>query len=235
MEQQQRTILYVDDAPEMLALGRQVFGDEGFAVETASTGAEAEEQIGRIRPDMVLMDLQLPDIDGLMLCTRLLSRCPSAPIVVVSASARMSDRILSLKLGADDFVSKPFDSYELVARVQAVLRRARRPIPTAPPLPEIQPIHVGALTIDVRRRSVIVSGERVHLTPSELKMLTTLASEPGRVFSREELAAALGLEHIDGSRSIDVHKRRIAKKLAEHPEAPAIETHQSFGYSLSES
>src|SRR5215210_5138888 len=177
-----QTILMVDDDASIAGLIAEILTGEGYAVETVSTGAEAEAAIEKIQPDLVILDIMLPDADGLMLCTRLQQQWP-APVIMLSGSRRESDRILSLRLGADDFIGKPFDTYELVARVQAVLRRAPREVgtPATSPLapaaswnvrpqtvpphggrsgvqPET-PIEIGALAIDPRRRTVTVGGQ----------------------------------------------------------------------------
>jgi DNA-binding response OmpR family regulator len=254
-----QTILLVDDDATVSNLVAEILRDEGYAVDMASTGAEAEAAIERLKPDLVILDIMLPDVDGLMLCNRLLQQWP-APIIMLSGSRRESDRILSLRLGADDFISKPFDTFELVARVQAVLRRAPREVgipPTSPlapaatwtvrpqPLPaqgpraggqQETPIEIGPLTIDPRRRTVTVGGQPVHLTPTENRLLTALASEPERVFSRDELAGVLwGYDSLGESRAVDVHIRRLRAKLEPFgDEAPPIVTVRGFGYKLGE-
>jgi two-component system OmpR family response regulator/two-component system alkaline phosphatase synthesis response regulator PhoP len=254
-----QTILMVDDDQAVSGLIAEILEGEGYGVETVGTGAEAEATIERLRPDLVLLDIMLPDADGLMLCARMLAQWP-APIIMLSGSRRESDRILSLRLGADDFIAKPFDTFELVARVQAVLRRAPREpgVPPSSPLApaaawparrdpvlpapgriasEIEaPIQIGELTIDPRRRTVTVSGQPVHLTPTENRLLTALASEPERVFSRDELASVLwGYDSLGESRAVDVHIRRLRAKLEPFgPAAPPIVTVRGFGYKLGE-
>jgi DNA-binding response OmpR family regulator len=252
-----QTILMVDDDPSVSGLISEILEGEGYAVETVGTGAEAEAAIERLQPDLVILDIMLPDADGLMLCARLLAQWP-APIIMLSGSRRESDRILSLRLGADDFIAKPFDTFELVARVQAVLRRAPREVgvpPTSPLAPAAAwparrdapphpagrtggdaeaPLHIGELTIDPRRRSVTVGGQPVHLTPTENRLLTALATEPQRVFSRDELASVLwGYDSLGESRAVDVHIRRLRAKLEPFgPSAPPIVTVRGFGYKL---
>jgi len=252
-----QTILMVDDDPSISGLIAEILEGEGYAVETVGTGAEAEAAIDRLRPDLVILDIMLPDSDGLMLCARLLAQWP-APIIMLSGSRRESDRILSLRLGADDFISKPFDTFELVARVQAVLRRAPREKgvpPTSPLAPAAAwparrevpaqyapraasdaeaPLVIGELTIDPRRRSVTVGGQPVHLTPTENRLLTALATEPERVFSRDELASVLwGYDSLGESRAVDVHIRRLRAKLEPFGvSAPPIVTVRGFGYKL---
>jgi DNA-binding response OmpR family regulator len=254
-----QTILLVDDDASVAGLVAEILEGEGYSVETVSTGAEAEAAIERIRPDLVILDIILPDADGLMLCNRLLQQWP-APVIMLSGSRRESDRILSLRLGADDFIAKPFDTFELVARVQAVLRRAPREVgvpPTSPLAPAASwtvrpqpvpsqgarlagqpemPIEIGPLTIDPRRRTVTVGGQPVHLTPTENRLLTALASEPERVFSRDELAGVLwGYDSLGESRAVDVHIRRLRAKLEPFgDEAPPIVTVRGFGYKLGE-
>ena len=254
-----QTILLVDDDDGVSSLVADILEAEGYGVETVSTGAEAEAIIDRLKPDLVILDIMLPDADGLMLCSRLLQQWP-APIIMLSGSRRESDRILSLRLGADDFIAKPFDTFELVARVQAVLRRAPREVgipPTSPLAPAATwtvrpqalqphggrsgvqsdtPIEIGALTIDPRRRTVTVGSQPVHLTPTENRLLTALASEPERVFSRDELAGVLwGYDSLGESRAVDVHIRRLRAKLEPFgEEAPPIVTVRGFGYKLGE-
>ncbi|MFN8636272.1 MAG: response regulator transcription factor [Chloroflexota bacterium] len=251
-----QTILLVDDDPSISGMVAEILEMEGYAVTSASTGAEAEAAVERVRPDLVILDIMLPDADGLMLCARLLSQW-AAPVIMLSGSRRESDRILSLRLGADDFIAKPFDTFELVARVQAVLRRAPReigPPPTSLLAPAASwtprrepsasgggrngdaehPIEIGELTIDRRRRTVTVAGRPVHLTPTENRLLTALATEPERVFSRDELASVLwGYESLGESRAVDVHIRRLRAKLEPFGEqAPPIVTVRGFGYKL---
>jgi len=254
-----QTILLVDDDVTISGLISEILDGEGYSVEAVGTGAEAEAAIERIRPNLVILDIMLPDADGLMLCARLLAQWP-APIIMLSGSRRESDRILSLRLGADDFIAKPFDTFELVARVQAVLRRAPREaglpptsllapgaswpsrreppvsIPTRHAGDTEGPIEIGALTIDPRRRTVTVAGHPVHLTPTENRLLTALAGEPERVFSRDELASVLwGYDSLGESRAVDVHIRRLRAKLEPFGEsAPPIVTVRGFGYKLGE-
>lgn len=253
-----QTILLVDDDQSVAGLLREILEGEGYSVEAVGTGSEAEAQIERLRPNLVILDIMLPDADGLMLCSRLLGQWP-APIIMLSGSRRESDRILSLRLGADDFIAKPFDTFELVARVQAVLRRAPREPgmpPTSPLAPASvqsmrrepsaagsgreastqsdEPITVGALVIDQRRRTVTIANEPVHLTPTENRLLTALASDPERVFSRDDLAAVLwGYDSLGESRAVDVHIRRLRAKLEPFGNAaPPIVTVRGFGYKL---
>jgi len=250
-----RRILVVEDEPHLSQLVTDILEAEGYSVIAVGTGGEAEAVLERIKPDLVLLDIMLPDADGLILCSQIQARWP-APVIMVSATKRERDRILSLRLGADDFIAKPFDTLELVARVEAVLRRAtggRAVEPAASwshamgafasatadrPAQEAGKggtvYHVGALTIDLRRRSVTIDGTPVHLTPTEHRLLTTLASEPERVFSRDELAEVIwGYDSLGESRAVDVHIRRLRAKLEPFgDQAPPILTVRGFGYKL---
>ena len=252
-----RRILVVEDEPHLSQLVTDVLEAEGYTVIAVGTGGEAEAVLERVKPDLVLLDIMLPDADGLILCSQIQARWP-APVIMVSATKRERDRILSLRLGADDFIAKPFDTLELVARVEAVLRRATgaRTVEPAsswshaigafastsgePPAPAPDAAkagtvyHVGPLTIDLRRRSVTIDGTPVHLTPTEHRLLTTLASEPERVFSRDELAEVIwGYDSLGESRAVDVHIRRLRAKLEPFgDQAPPILTVRGFGYKL---
>ena len=242
-----RRVLLVEDDATVAEVVVELLEGEGYDVTSAAAGRTAELLVGEVRPDLVLMDLILPDIDGLLLCSQLRART-SAPIVVLSGSKRHRDRVLSLRLGADDFIAKPFDLNELVARVAAVLRRsaapagtvAREPLAPSPWSPESasasgrEVYHVGDLVIDRARRSVTIAGAPVHLTPTENRLLTTLASEPERVFAREDLAQAIwGLNTVGESRAVDVHIRRLRAKLEPFGDsAPPIVTVRGFGYKL---
>ena len=250
-----RRVLVVEDEPHLSQLVTDVLEAEGYAVHAVGTGGEAEAVLERVKPDLVLLDIMLPDADGLILCSQIQARWP-APVIMVSATKRERDRILSLRLGADDFIAKPFDTLELVARVEAVLRRATGARAVEPAASWSHAIgafastagdqppqdtgkggtvyQVGALTIDLRRRSVTINGTPVHLTPTEHRLLTTLASEPERVFSRDELAEVIwGYDSLGESRAVDVHIRRLRAKLEPFgSQAPPIMTVRGFGYKL---
>ena len=252
-----RRILVVEDEPHLSQLVTDILEAEGYTVIAVGTGSEAEAVLERVKPDLVLLDIMLPDADGLILCSQIQARWP-APVIMVSATKRERDRILSLRLGADDFIAKPFDTLELVARVEAVLRRATGARAVEPAASwshamgafastaaeQQQPTHdgarsgsvyhVGALTIDLRRRTVTIGGTPVHLTPTEHRLLTTLASEPERVFSRDELAEVIwGYDSLGESRAVDVHIRRLRAKLEPFGnQSPPILTVRGFGYKL---
>jgi two-component system, OmpR family, response regulator VicR len=268
-------VLVIEDEPQIAEILVELLENDGYEVRRAKTGGEAEDVLEEGWPDLVMLDLMLPDADGLVLCSEIHAKTP-APIIILSATKRQRDRVLSLRLGADDFIAKPFDVHELMARVEAVMRRASsaHSAPTSPPTFEpsravhgelgarlgselrassddesaseaaansrstathLEPCQVGEMTIDPRRRIVTIGGEPVHLTPTENRLISTLASEPERVFSRDELAESLwGPTTLGESRAVDVHIRRLRAKLEPFGDsAPPIVTVRGFGYTLS--
>jgi len=221
-------VLIVEDEPDIRDLLAFHLERAGYQIGKSRTGADALRQIKAIPPDLVLLDLMLPELDGLEVCRRLRQdpRTASLPIVMLTASGEEVDRILGLELGADDYIVKPFSPKEVVARVRAVLRRSRAPTDGAP-------IVTGRLTIDLGRHAVLVAGAAVELTPKEFDLLRALAEARGRVLSREFLldrvwgyAAAGEIE----SRTVDVHVRRLRMKLG--AEGQRIVTVKGVGYRL---
>ena len=227
-----KKILIVEDDLSVAEVLMELLEVEGYRVSHAPDAATAEGLINEFRPDLVLLDIMLPDGDGLVLCSELRARWP-APVVLLSGTQRKSDPILGLRLGADDFIAKPFDTRELLARLEAVLRRSSASQRLDSAEPEVY--EVGPLTIDVGRRSASYGDEPMQLTPTEFRLMATFASEPERVFSREEIATRVwGYESIGESRVVDVHIRRLRQKLDEaHVTDPAIVTLRGFGYKLS--
>src|SRR6478752_7397876 len=206
----------------------------GYRVWLAETGADAKTLLEQTHPDLVILDLMLPDVDGLVLCSGLKGSA-DVPIIICSATPQRRDAILGLKLGADDFVAKPFDIYELEARVEAVLRRTthqRTVEPSAAAAPDH--IHVGELIIDRSRRRVTLGGEPIQLTPTEYRLVSALASRPDEILSRDDLATLVwGYQDASSGRTIDVHIRRLRVKLTQGPvPAPAIVAVRGFGYKM---
>jgi phosphate regulon transcriptional regulator PhoB len=221
-------VLVVEDEPDIGALLAFHLEREGYQVVRSRNGLDALQQVRTRRPDLVLLDLMLPGIDGLEVCRRLRQdpATEALPVVMLTAKGEEVDRVLGLELGADDYIVKPFSPKEVVARVRAVLRRSR-------PKREGAPIVIGPLVIDVARHTVHVDGARVLLTPKEFDLLRTLAEARGRVLSRELLldrvwgyAAAEEIE----SRTVDVHVRRLRMKLGR--EGGRILTVKGVGYRL---
>jgi len=232
---QPTTILLVEDDPPIAVTLADVLEGSGYAVRIAGTGAEAKTLVDEKRPDLIILDLMLPDADGLVLCSDLKARA-GAPIIICSASNQTRDRVLSLKLGADDFIGKPFDIDELEARVEAVLRRSHfQPAPEAVPAARQQSQErVGELVIDRGRRRVTLGAETLQLTPTEYRLLCALAAHPDEVLSREELAQQVwGYADASIGRAIDAHISRLRVKLnVGKVAAPPIVSVRGFGYKI---
>jgi DNA-binding response OmpR family regulator len=210
-----KTILVVDDEPKIAALARDYLEHAGFAVVTAATGQAALDAVGRSKPDLVVLDLGLPELDGLDV-TRTIRRDSSLPIVMLTARDDEIDKLLGLELGADDYLTKPFSPRELVARVKAVLRRvdAGRTAAT-------EVIRAGDVTLDVPRMRADVAGRAVELTPTEFQLLATMAAQPGRIFTRSQLLDAVhGVAFESYERAIDTHIKNIRRKLEPDPREP---------------
>jgi DNA-binding response OmpR family regulator len=229
------TILLVEDDPTTAMTMTDLLEGSGYQVRRAATAAETKATLQEEVPDLIMLDLMLPDADGLVLCADLKSRL-AVPIIICSASNQTRDRVLGLKLGADDFISKPFDIYELEARVEAVLRRTGvgQPVPApAPGSPPPEQQRIGDLVIDHTRRRVTLGGTPMQLTPTEYRLLRALASRVDDVVSREELAQQVwGYQDASSGRTIDVHIRRLRAKLAAGANPPAIVSVRGFGYKL---
>ncbi|MEP6638924.1 MAG: response regulator transcription factor [Chloroflexota bacterium] len=209
-----KTILVVDDEPKIATLARDYLEHAGFAVLTAGDGPAALTTIRQRRPDLVVLDLGLPGLDGLDV-TRELRRDSTIPIVMLTARDDELDKLLGLELGADDYLTKPFSPRELVARVRAVLRRADRP----PAAAEI--IRAGEVVMDLPRMRAEVAGAAVDLTPTEFQLLATLAARPGRIFTRGQLLDALhGVAFETYERAVDSHIKNLRRKLEPDPRRP---------------
>jgi DNA-binding response OmpR family regulator len=228
------SVLVVEDDPDVARTLVDGLEYADYRVWHAVDGHEAREHIERARPDLILLDLMLPDIDGLVLCS-LLKSIADVPIVVCSGTARRSDPVLSLKLGADDFVRKPFELDDLLARIEAVLRRAPPRASGAPlPPPRSTELHVGELTVEPARRRALLAGEALGLTPTEFRLLTVLAVHSETVLTRDQLAQEVwGYADASNGRTIDVHVRRLRVKLASGSvPAPSIVSVRGMGYRL---
>ncbi len=220
-----KTVLVVEDEPKIAKLAAEYLGHAGFRVASASTGREALVGVRSLVPDLVVLDLGLPDIDGLDVARTLRGRS-NVPIVMLTGRGDESDRIAGLELGADDYVTKPFSPKELVARVRAVLRRSE--MRTEPR----DLIRVADVTLDVPRMRVTVGERAVELTPTEFQLLATLAREPGRVFTRGQLLDAVhGVAFESYERAIDAHVKNIRRKLEPDPREPRyVLTVHGVGY-----
>ncbi len=218
-------ILLVDDEPSIVQLARMYLERENFRVEAAGDGEAALESVKRLNPALVVLDVMLPKLDGFEVCKRL--RAADNPVAIIMLTARDEDidKILGLELGADDYLTKPFNPRELVARVKAILRRAERTVQAG------APVRIGDLTIDADRREVR-SGERtLDLRTQEFELLLILAGQPGRVFTREQLLQqAWGFDFYGQTRTVDVHIAHLRKKLT--GSTCQIETVTGIGYKL---
>jgi DNA-binding response OmpR family regulator len=222
-------ILLVEDDRDIAELVRRYLTRAGFSVKVLTSGGEALTALMTHPPDVLILDLMLPQIDGLELCraVRANPRTGAMPIIMLTAKSEESDRIVGLELGADDYVAKPFSPNELVARVRALLRRSTRE-PT-PPLP----VTYGPIVLDAERHTVAVNGSPATLTAKEFLFLSYLLAHRGRVLSRDTLLTDVwGYTYTGGTRTVDVHVRRLREKLP--PLAEALVTIKQFGYKLLE-
>jgi DNA-binding response OmpR family regulator len=228
-----KRILVIEDEEKILDVVRSYLEHAGYTVLPALTGAQGLEVFERSTPDMVLLDLMLPDLPGEEVCRRI-RRASRVPIIMLTAKVEEADKLRGFSLGADDYVVKPFSLRELSARIQALLRRSSRE-----PLPLVSPLTFGGdqLVMDFSRQIVTRRGEPVKLTPKEYRILLTLASHPGRVFARDELIRYAIDEDFSGfDRTVDAHIKNLRKKLEPDPNSPRyILTVHGVGYRFSAS
>jgi two-component system alkaline phosphatase synthesis response regulator PhoP len=211
-----KTVLVVEDELKIARLVRDYLHQAGFAVLEAADGRSALAMARAEKPDMIVLDLGLPELDGLDV-TRRLRQTSSVPIIMLTARSEESDRIVGLELGADDYIVKPFSPGELVARIRAVLRRADATLGGG----EI--IKAGPVTIDIPKMQVTVDERSVDLTPTEFELLVTLARHPGRIYSRSQLLDALhGVSFESYERSVDAHIKNIRRKIEADPRRPEL-------------
>jgi two-component system, OmpR family, alkaline phosphatase synthesis response regulator PhoP len=222
------SILIVDDEPKIVRLVEDFLAAAGFAVSTAASGDEALMRVRTEAPDLVVLDLGLPGIDGLDV-TRAIRRAGSLPIIMLTARDDETDKLIGLELGADDYVTKPFSPRELVARVRAVLRRHAGAADTAQ-------LRTGDLALDLPRMRVTRGGTSIELTATEFALLAAMAREPGRVFTRAQLLDAIhGVAFESYERAIDAHVKNIRRKLEPDPHRPRyVLTVHGVGYRFAE-
>lgn len=226
--QNQKKILIVEDEKDILHLVKLYLEKEGFRTVTAATGTEALAQVKAERPDLVVLDLMLPEVDGLEVCKRIRSAPETAmlPIIMLTAKAEESDTVIGLELGADDYVTKPFSPKALVARVKALFRRLDRKPEEGP-----SAYRYGTLTMDLAKHEVSVEGEEIPLTAKEFGLLEHLLKHPGRVLTRDVLLNAVwGYDYYGTTRTVDVHVRRLKQKIPLLNDA--IVSVKSLGYKL---
>jgi DNA-binding response OmpR family regulator len=222
-------ILVVDDEPRILQILTAYLKREGYSVVTAGDGQKALELFRRERPDLIILDLMLPELDGLEVC-RIIRREAATPIIMLTARDEEADKLIGLELGADDYVTKPFSPREVVARVKAVLRRASAP-------KEEGYLRVGGLVLDSLKHQALCHGKPLPLTPTEFRILEALARHPGRVYTRAQLLElALGESFEGYERTVDSHIKNLRRKLEEAGggEGCRIVTVFGVGYRLEE-
>jgi DNA-binding response OmpR family regulator len=224
-----QTILVVDDEARIVKLVRDYLERAGFGVLVAHDGEMALQVARRDRPDLIVLDLMLPGVDGLDVCRRLRQES-GVPIIMLTARVEEVDRIVGLELGADDYVTKPFSPGELVARIRATLRRASGEV--GPPTV----LRAGEVELDTASLTATVAGKPVDLTPTEFHLLAALIRQPGRIYSREQLLEAVHGVAFDGyDRSIDSHVKNLRRKIELDPRQPRyIQTVYGVGYRFSD-
>jgi DNA-binding response OmpR family regulator len=224
-------ILIVEDDLKTSNLLKLYLRQAGYKAEIANDGYTGLDMARRMQPDLIVLDLMLPNLDGLDIC-RLLRMETNVPIIILTAKSTEDDVLRGLELGADDYIAKPFSPREVVARVKTVLRRVQESSMTGPQ----KELTFGELIINLTRHEVAIKGEVVHLTPKEFKLLETLAKEPGRAFSRLELVErAFGYDYEGLERTVDAHVMNLRKKIErDHTNPNYVETVYGVGYRFME-
>jgi len=218
------TILVVDDEPNIIELARLYLEREGYRIVTASDGREALSKLDNTSPALVVLDLMLPDIDGFEVC-RQIRKKSDTPVLMLTARKEDIDKIVGLELGADDYVTKPFNPRELVARVKAILRRYQSGF-----TPD-KVLELGKLRIDLSRHEASIDGQAIRLRTKEFALLTALVQNPGIVFSREQLLGIVwGSDYYGETRTVDVHINHLRDKIA--GSGAVIETVRGTGYKI---
>ena len=223
-------ILIVDDDENIAELISLYMTKECFETKIVYDGESALAEAANFSPDLILLDLMLPGIDGYQVCREVRQKLQSqVPIIMLSAKGEVFDKVLGLELGADDYLEKPFDTKELVARVKAVLRRYKAPAPIAP-TPTAKQVDYPQLSVNLTNYSVVYNGNTVEMPPKELELLYFLASSPNHVYTREQLLDQIwGYEYIGDTRTVDVHIKRLREKIKDH-ETWRIATIWGIGY-----
>lgn len=220
-------VLVVDDEDHIVELARLYLTREGYQVESVGDGAQALAKFGQVRPDLVVLDIMLPGVDGLTIC-REIRKSSQVPIIMLTARDEVTDKVVGLELGADDYLTKPFHPQELVARAKALVRRSKSE-------PEqLKLVRAGGLEIDHERHEVRFGERRIQLRPKEFDLLSLLARHPGRVFQRSELLDLVwGYDFPGYTRTVDVHVQQLREKLAGGAVTdPSIHTVWGVGYKL---
>ncbi|HET7467819.1 MAG TPA: response regulator transcription factor [Candidatus Dormibacteraeota bacterium] len=220
-------VLVVDDEAHIVELARLYLAREGFEVEGVGDGAQALTRFGQVKPDLVVLDIMLPGTDGLTICKEIRKQS-QVPIIMLTAKDEVTDKVVGLEVGADDYLTKPFHPQELVARAKALLRRSK----IEPDQPKL--IRAGKLEVDLERHEVRHGAAKVQLRPKEFDLLALFARHPGRVFQRSELLDLVwGYDFPGYTRTVDVHVQQVREKLAAAEiKDPSIQTVWGVGYRL---
>ncbi len=222
----QHKILIVDDDENICELLRLYLEKDGYETLVAGDGQAAIQSAERYNPDLILLDIMLPKLDGWQVC-REIRKKSNTPIIMLTAKGETFDKILGLELGADDYVSKPFDTKEVLARIKAVLRRTGEGDKSS----EVQEVEFDKLKINLTNYELIVDGVKVDTPPKELELIFHLASKPNRVFTRDQLLDEVwGFEYYGDSRTVDVHVKRLREKLENVSEEWSLKTVWGVGY-----
>lgn len=220
----QPTLLIIDDDPKLNRLLQEYLADFGFRIIAATHPADGLRKMERFAPDLIILDIMLPEMNGFEVCKRIRGQS-KVPIIMLTARGDLMDRVVGLELGADDYLAKPFEPRELVARIQSVLRRSGKTEP--------EPVRrFGALSVDPERREARLGGELIPLTTNEFAALSLLASRPGKVMDRDSILQALrGIDCDAFNRSVDITMSRLRQKLGDDPKSPVfIKTVWGAGY-----
>ncbi len=219
-----KTILVVDDEPHIVELIKLYLGNEGFSVESANSGRLALSKFAEVQPSLIVLDLMLPELDGWEVC-RQIRRESQVPIIMLTARSEDIDKIIGLEIGADDYLTKPFNPRELVARVKAILRRTTLTEPTI----QSGPLEVGNTVIDIERHEVTIDGFDVELRTKEFDLLVAFVQHLGLVLERDRLLNLVwGYEYFGDTRTVDVHIARLRDRLA--GSSVSIQTIRGLGY-----
>ena len=222
----QYKILIVDDDENICELLRLYLEKDGFETVVANDGEKAVEFSAKYNPDLILLDIMLPKLDGWQVC-REIRKTSAVPIIMLTAKGETFDKILGLELGADDYVSKPFDTKEVIARIKAVLRRSSANEKSG----QVNEVHYDKLSINLTNYELVVDGKKVDTPPKELELIYHLASNPNRVYTRDQLLDEVwGFDYYGDSRTIDVHVKRLREKLENVSDQWSLKTVWGVGY-----
>ncbi|GAA0405006.1 response regulator transcription factor [Microbispora corallina] len=223
-------VLVAEDDVKQADLVRRYLEHEGHRVVTVHDGRSALEEVRRRAPDLMVLDVMMPKVDGLDVC-RIVRAESDLPVLMLTARTTEDDLLLGLDLGADDYMTKPYSPRELMARVRALLRRTRAAASAPAPV-----LTAGAVTVDPARHEVVVDGRRIEFTPGEFQILELMAGEPGRVFTREQILLHLhGFDRYITSRAVDVHVMNLRRKIEPEPRRPVrLVTVHGVGYKLTD-